>query len=235
MVNQIVVSKMLNISISGISSSSPLSKKKQKLEVINENDEQMSSFINSTKPWILVANDDIFLLQMIEGTLEDDFQVEVAENGLQAYELVKKHGRAHYNAIVLDINMPIMDGIDACNKIHSYLSQEDLISNMKIERKNFSDQPSCVKKSEKADVFSFKDNLKMCRKSSSLDMLDIVAIKVAEILIIPAKIYALTGDTSPNAVIYINEKAPHFECIFDLMSMEAKQRILDDIAFASTQ
>jgi hypothetical protein len=29
-----------------------------------------------------VANDDIFLLQMIEGTLEDDFQVEVAENGL---------------------------------------------------------------------------------------------------------------------------------------------------------
>ena len=232
MVNQIVVSKMLNISISGISSSSPLSKKKQKLEVINENDEQMSSFINSTKPWILVANDDIFLLQMIEGTLEDDFQVEVAENGLQAYELVKKHGRAHYNAIVLDINMPIMDGIDACNKIHSYLSQEDLISNMKIERKLFKDL-SCLKQSEKADVFSFKENLKIYRKSSSLDMLDIVAIKVAEILTIPAKIYALTGDTSPNAVIYINEKAPHFECIFDLMSIEAKQRILDDIAFAS--
>jgi hypothetical protein len=29
-----------------------------------------------------VANDDIFLLQMIEGALEDDFYVEIAENGL---------------------------------------------------------------------------------------------------------------------------------------------------------
>ena len=34
------------------------------------------------KPWILVANDDRFLLEMIEGTLDDTFQVEFAENGL---------------------------------------------------------------------------------------------------------------------------------------------------------
>ena len=54
-------------------------------------------------------------------------------------------------------------------------------------------------------------------------------------LIFPAKIYALTGDTSPNAVSFINEKAPHFECIFDLMSMEAKQRILDDIVESGNQ
>ena len=94
------------------------------------------------KPWILIANDDIFLLQMIEGTLENDVQVEVAENGLQAFELVKKHGRAHFKAIVLDINMPIMDGIDACNKIHSYLSQECLISNMKIDPKRTSPEES---------------------------------------------------------------------------------------------
>ena len=54
-------------------------------------------------------------------------------------------------------------------------------------------------------------------------------------LIISAKIYALTGDTSPNAISYINEKAPHFECIFDLMSNEAKQRIIDDIIEAGNQ
>ena len=54
--------------------------------------------------------------------------------------MVKKRGRTHYKAIVLDINMPIMDGIDACNKIHSYLSQEDLISNMKIESKILKNQ-----------------------------------------------------------------------------------------------
>ena len=71
-------------------------------------------------------------------------------------------------------------------------------------------------------------------KSSSFENLEFEENKIADpILIIPAKIYALTGDTSANAVIYINNKAPHFECIFDLMSMEAKQRILDDIEFAS--
>ena len=106
--------------------------KRQKLSDSGEKEENKSDFNISSenKPWILVANDDRFLLEMIQGTLEDDFQVEVAENGLQAFELVKKHGRAYYKAIVLDINMPIMDGIDACNKIHSYLSQECLISSM---------------------------------------------------------------------------------------------------------
>ena len=54
-------------------------------------------------------------------------------------------------------------------------------------------------------------------------------------LFIPPKIYALTGDTSPNTISNINEKAPHFECIFDLMSNEAKQRIIDDIIEAGNQ
>jgi CheY-like chemotaxis protein len=112
----------------------------QNLNLVSGKDEKIISFIDSIKPWILVANDDCFLLQMIEGSLENDFQVDLAENGLQAYELVKKHGREHYKAIVLDINMPIMDGIDACNKIYSYLSQEDLISNMKIESKILKNQ-----------------------------------------------------------------------------------------------
>ncbi len=140
MVNQIVATKILNKSMSVISNSSPLSKKMQNLNLVSGKDEKIISFIDSIKPWILVANDDCFLLQMIEGSLENDFQVDLAENGLQAYELVKKHGREHYKAIVLDINMPIMDGIDACNKIYSYLSQEDLISNMKIESKILKNQ-----------------------------------------------------------------------------------------------
>ena len=62
-----------------------------------------------------------------------------------------------------------------------------------------------------------------------------ISVEPESSLIFPAKIYALTGDTSPNAISFINEKAPHFECIFDLMSMEAKQRILDDIVESGNQ
>ena len=88
---------------------------------------------NDDKPWILVANDDHFMLQMVEGLLEDDFNVDMAENGLQAFRLVKKHPKTHYKAILLDINMPIMDGIEACQKIHSFLKENDLISNMRVK------------------------------------------------------------------------------------------------------
>ena len=65
---------------------------------------------------------------------------------------------------------------------------------------------------------------------SSIKLKEKINTEPESIIIFPAKIYALTGDTSPNAVRFINEKAPHFECIFDLMSIEAKQRILEDIA-----
>jgi CheY-like chemotaxis protein len=85
--------------------------------------------------------------------------------------MVKKRGRTHYKAIVLDINMPIMDGIDACNKIHSYLSQEDLISNMKIESNILKKQNIESKQSKDVNLFSFKKNFKVCKKSSSLGML----------------------------------------------------------------
>ena len=145
MVNQIMASQMRKNSVSSLAiSKSSLSLKRNPLSDTRGKLEKQSDLdvTPEEKPWILIANDDIFLLQMIEGTLENDFQVEVAENGLQAFELVKKHGRAHFKAIVLDINMPIMDGIDACNKIHSYLSQECLISNMKIDPKRTSPEES---------------------------------------------------------------------------------------------
>jgi CheY-like chemotaxis protein len=74
---------------------------------------------------------------------------------------VKRHGRAHYKAIVLDINMPIMDGIDACNKIHSYLTQECLICSMKIDPKRKSSEESKEPKvpvSGKNEVSVLKQN-----------------------------------------------------------------------------
>lgn len=45
----------------------------------------------------------------------------------------------------------------------------------------------------------------------------------------PPKIYALTGDVNPKAIKIINEEAPHFEAIFEIMSNEAKQKIISDI------
>ena len=164
MVNQIMASQKSKKSDSSLSiSKSSLFKKRNNPSDTKDKEENKSDLdkLSQDKPWILVANDDIFLLQMIEGALEDDFYVEIAENGLQAFELVKRHGRAHYKAIVLDINMPIMDGIDACNKIHSYLTQECLICSMKIDPKRKSSEESKEPKvpvSGKNEVSVLKQN-----------------------------------------------------------------------------
>lgn len=37
-----------------------------------------------------------------------------AENGLQAVQLVSSNEADYFDAIILDINMPIMDGFEAC-------------------------------------------------------------------------------------------------------------------------
>lgn len=58
---------------------------------------------------------------MAKNVLSHYFKVEIAENGLVAFQMVKKRQRHYYSAIILDINMPIMDGLEAYDKINLYL------------------------------------------------------------------------------------------------------------------
>jgi CheY-like chemotaxis protein len=49
----------------------------------------------------------------------------VASNGLEAFNKVKEHPKNYYNAIILDINMPIMGGVEASNKINAFLKNHN--------------------------------------------------------------------------------------------------------------
>ena len=49
---------------------------------------KLLSKILKAKPRILVVNDHEFLLYHLESILEDYFEVEIAENGLEAYRMV---------------------------------------------------------------------------------------------------------------------------------------------------
>ncbi|MBC8569574.1 response regulator [Oscillospiraceae bacterium NSJ-54] len=52
------------------------------------------------------------------------FAVDTAENGLRALEMFSKSGIGYYDAILMDIRMPLMDGLTAANNIR-HLSNAD--------------------------------------------------------------------------------------------------------------
>ena len=67
---------------------------------------------------MLLVNDDQFLLMAYLNQLKPIFNIITAENGYQAVQLVKEHPKTYFDVIMLDINMPIMDGFEACKIIH---------------------------------------------------------------------------------------------------------------------
>ena len=46
-----------------------------------------------------------------------DMKVEVAENGKIAVEMFESHEPGYYDAILMDMRMPVMDGLEATGKI----------------------------------------------------------------------------------------------------------------------
>ena len=89
---------------------------------------------NQVKPMILIANDDPFLLWGYKEQLNHFFQVNIAENGLQAVQIVHSHPSNYFDAIILDINMPIMNGYEACNLIYKYITRTKDDLNLNINK-----------------------------------------------------------------------------------------------------
>lgn len=77
----------------------------------------------------LIANDLEFVLYGYIAHLKQYFEhVDCAENGLAAFEAVKSHPIDYYDFIFLDVNMPIMNGPQACEAISRYLREKTLKS-----------------------------------------------------------------------------------------------------------
>jgi len=73
---------------------------------------------------ILLAEDHKMNQIIAKKILEKEFEgveVDIAENGLIAYEMVKKN---NYDLVLMDIDMPVLDGIKATKKIRTELKSE---------------------------------------------------------------------------------------------------------------
>ena len=77
----------------------------------------------------LLANDNPFLLEGYKLGLSPHFdEMVTAQNGQEAVDLVTSHPRTHFSAIVLDIEMPVMNGMEACLRIDKYLREEQKVA-----------------------------------------------------------------------------------------------------------
>ena len=70
----------------------------------------------------------MFLLNAYAKMIRVYFKVYKAENGLEAYEILKDKPRHYFDAVILDIQMPIMDGFQAGQKMCEYLNSTNLVS-----------------------------------------------------------------------------------------------------------
>ena len=67
---------------------------------------------------VLVVDDASFMrMRMSKLLTENNFEVHEAENGLDAFN---KYKEGQYDLVIMDITMPVMDGIEAVQKIVEY-------------------------------------------------------------------------------------------------------------------
>lgn len=79
---------------------------------------------------ILIVDDEVMNHMVIKAMQKDfDFQMDCAMNGLQALHMVKDKNLKcdhcwYYKVIIMDFNMPVMGGVQACQEILAFLSKK---------------------------------------------------------------------------------------------------------------
>ncbi|MCM1332535.1 MAG: response regulator [Bacteroides sp.] len=68
------------------------------------------------KPVVLVVDDNYDMVNFLKTELSSDYTVINASDGLQAIDMLKEH---HVDAILSDLMMPRMDGIELCRRVKS--------------------------------------------------------------------------------------------------------------------
>ena len=83
---------------------------------------------------ILVADDEPKIRMFIRANLEArGYEVHLAQDGAEAVEVA---GRVLPDIIVLDVNMPNMDGIEACHRIREWASMPIIILSVRGDEKD---------------------------------------------------------------------------------------------------
>jgi two-component system, chemotaxis family, chemotaxis protein CheY len=74
--------------------------------------------IEAKKPSVLVVDDDLFMREMLKIILEDGDEYLVVGEASDGQDAIMKCASLNPDLVLLDINMPKMDGLQALEEIH---------------------------------------------------------------------------------------------------------------------
>lgn len=95
---------------------------------IPEEDVPKENIIDFSAKTVLVAEDDDLNREIACTLLENEgLKTETAENGKVAAEMFERSEAGHYDAVLMDIRMPVMDGIEATKAIRA-MDKEDALT-----------------------------------------------------------------------------------------------------------
>jgi len=155
--------------------------------------------MEENKILVLIIDDDEDILKVISANLKlEGYDIITAQNGIEAYDLISG---ANPDIIILDLNLPDMDGIQLCNKIRK--ENIDIPVIMLTARDAVSDKVlglECGADDYIVKPFNFLElsaRIKSCLRRYQINKQDITndVIKINSIIIYPHK-----------REVYINDK-----------------------------
>ena len=133
---------------------------------------------------LLVADDHLLFIEGLKYILKDELHIEIAGIALNGRDAIEKCKTGDFDVILMDINMPVIDGLEATREIRSHHPH------IKIIMVSMLDNPASVTKALKAGADAY-----VLKNTGTTDLMDAFrAVRRNEVYITPSLEHFFSND-----------------------------------------
>ena len=133
---------------------------------------------------LLIADDHLLFIEGLKYILKDELHIEIAGFALNGRDAIEKCKSGDYDVVLMDINMPIIDGLEAAKEIRTHHP------GIKIIMVSMLDNPASVTKALKAGADAY-----VLKNTGTADLLDAFkTVRRNEVYISPSLEHFFSSD-----------------------------------------